>query len=244
MGVDLVQDASTFGQFAFAHVDLGADFVLRFTDTRYLRARSGKFGFQRLELLSRMMGIQCSEIGEQRLVTSGFARLSLQRANLPLYLFNDVADPQKICLRGFQFTQRLALLVFVFCDSGSFFKDRAAIFRTRAQDHVDLALFHHRISGARHAGVGEKTLDIAQAAGGFVEQIFGIAVAIHPTGHADVVPFNIQLICAIGKRERNLGKADRLARIGAIENDVGHFIAAERLGGLLAKHPAHSVEHI
>ena len=78
----------------------------------------------------------------------------------------------------------------------------------------------------------------------FVEQIFGIAVAIHPTGHANVVPINLQLSCAIGKCKRNLGKADRLARIGAIENDIGHFVAAERLGGLLAEHPAHGIEYV
>src|SRR5205814_10673250 len=79
---------------------------------------------------------------------------------------------------------------------------------------------------------------------GLVEQIFGIAVAIHAARYAHVVPINIQLSCAIGKCKRNLSKADRLARIGAIENDIGHFIAAERLGGLLPEHPAHGIEHV
>ena len=87
-------------------------------------------------------------------------------------------------------------------------------------------------------------MNIPKSAWGLVEQIFGIAVAIHAARYAHVVPINIQLSCAIGKCKRNLSKADRLARIGAIENDIGHFIAAERLGGLLPEHPAHGIEHV
>ena len=63
--VDLVQGVSPFGQFSFTRVDLSPDFVLGFTDTRYLRVRSGKLGFQRLELFARMMGIERSQIGKQ-----------------------------------------------------------------------------------------------------------------------------------------------------------------------------------
>ena len=143
MCVDLVQSDSPFGEFAFAHIDLGSDFLFGFVDTRDLCATLRKFGLERLELLARVMRIESSQIGEQCLVTSRFARLPLQRADLSLHFFNHVADAQEICLSGFQLAQRLAFLVFVFCDSSRFFKDRAAIFRTRAQDHVDLALFHH-----------------------------------------------------------------------------------------------------
>ena len=37
---------------------------------------------------------------------------------------------------------------------------------------------------------------------------------------------------------------DRRARVGAGENDVRHFAAAQRLGRLLAEHPADGVEHV
>ena len=49
---------------------------------------------------------------------------------------------------------------------------------------------------------------------------------------------------AIGEGQRNLGEADRLARVGAAENDVRHFAAAQRLGRLLAEHPADGVEDV
>ena len=128
-----------------------------------------------------MMRIERSQIGEQRLITSRLAGLALQRPDLPLYLFDDVTDAQKVCLGRFQLAQCLALVRFVFCDAGRFFKNRAPIFRSRAQDHVDFALFHHRVGGAGDAGACEKILDVAQTAGRLVEQVFGITVAINTT---------------------------------------------------------------
>src|SRR5205085_7870165 len=106
------------------------------------------------------------------------------------------------------------------------------------------ALFHHRVSGTTDAGVGEKILDVAQTARSFVEQIFRIAVAINTAGHADIVPIDIQLRRAIREGERDFGEAERFSVVGAVENYVGHFAAAERLGGLFAEHPADRVEQI
>ncbi len=79
----------------------------------------------------------------QCLVTPRFASLALQGTDLTFYFLNDVANAQEICLGRFQLAQRLAFLRLVFCDSGCFLKHSASIFRTRTQDHIDLALFHH-----------------------------------------------------------------------------------------------------
>src|SRR5438093_10091100 len=135
----------------------------------------------------------------QRLISPRFARLSLQRTDLALYLFDDVTNAQEIRLGGFQLAECLALLRLVLCDSSRFLEHCASIFRTRAQDHVDLALLHHRVSGARDAGVSEKVLNITKAAGRLVQQVFGVAVAIHPPSYAHVVPFNAEFFSAIGE---------------------------------------------
>src|SRR5206468_2203988 len=108
----------------------------------------------------------------------------------------------------------------------------------------DLALFHHRISGPRDTGVGEKILNVAETAGRLIEQIFRIAVAIHPSRYPNIMPINAQLGFAITESERDLGKAHRLAGVGAVENDVRHLVTAKRLGRLLPKHPAYCIEHI
>ena len=41
--------------------------------------------------------------------------------------------------------------------------------------------------------------------------------------------------------QRNFRHAERLARIRAIKNDVGHFAAAQGFGGLFAQNPTNSV---
>ena len=53
-------------------------------------------------------------------------------------------------------------------------------------------------------------------------------------GYPHVVPIDSELLRALGEVQRNFGKTERLARIGAVENDVGHFAAAQRFGGLFA----------
>ena len=45
----------------------------------------------------------------------------------------------------------------------------------------------------------------------------------------------------VAERQRHLGHAHRLAAVGAVENHVGHFAAAQRLGRLLAEHPADGI---
>ena len=119
---------------------------------------------------------------------------------------------------------------FVLCDSGRFFKNGTAILGARAQDHIDLALLHHRVGRPCDAGVSEKILNVAKTAGRLVEKVFGIAIAVHAARHAHVVPINGQLFCAIGEGERDLCEPDRFARVAAVENNVGHLVAAERLG--------------
>ena len=163
---------------------------------------------------------------------------------MPFDLFDDVTDAQKVRFRRFQFAQRFAFLRFVFGNTGRFFKNRAAIFRSRAEDHVDFALLHHGVGAASDAGVGKEILNIAQTAGCLVEQIFGVAVAINAARHAHVMPIDLELGRAISEGERDFGEADRLARVTPVENDVSHFTAAKRFGGLLAEHPAHGIKQI
>ena len=58
------------------------------------------------------------------------------------------------------------------------------------------------------------------------------------------MPVDAELAAAIRESERDLAKPERLARFGSVKNNVGHFAAAQRLGRLLAKHPAHGIEHV
>ena len=142
--------------------------MLGFGETPDFFLAGVEISFERVELFAGIMRFKHAEVRMQRLVAPRFACLPLQRTDLTLYLFDDVADAQQIRFCSFQFAQRFALLRFVFCDSGRFLKNCAPIFRPRAQDHVDLALLHHRVSRTRDAGVCEKALNVTKAAGRFI----------------------------------------------------------------------------
>ncbi len=107
-----------------------------------------------------MVGVEDLEVGHQGLVAARFSGLALERSDLPLHFLDDVANAQKVRVGRLQFAERFAFLAAVFGDAGGFFKDRAAIFRARAQDQIDLALLHDRVGAAAHAGVGEEVLDV------------------------------------------------------------------------------------
>ena len=92
--------------------------------------------------------------------------------------------------------------------------------------------------------VGKKILDVAQPARRFVQQIFGIAVPVNSPGYPNIVPVDVQFRRAIGEGERYFGKAERFPAVGAVENHVGHFTAAQRFRGLLAEHPFDRVEQV
>ena len=194
--------------------------------------------------MARLVAVEDLKVGLQRLIAPRLAGLALQRADLALHLFDDVADAKQVRLGRLQLPHRLFLLAFVFRDAGRFFEHRAPVFRAGAEDQVDLALLHDRVGAAADAGIGEERLDIAQPADRLVEEILGVAVAKDAPGDAHLVPVDAELLLAVGEGQRDFGKADRLARIRAAENDVGHFAAAQRFGRLLAEHPADGIEDV
>jgi hypothetical protein len=51
-------------------------------------------------------------------------------------------------------------------------------------------------------------------------------------------------LLAIGHGQGDFRHAERLAFFGAVENDVGHFAAAQGLGGGFAEHPADRIDDV
>ena len=87
-------------------------------------------------------------------------------------------------------------------------------------------------------------MDVLEAAERVVDAVFRFAVAIDPAGDRDLVVIDLQRLFAIGHRERDFGHAERLAFLGAVEDDIGHFATAQSFGGGFAEHPADRIDHI
>ena len=192
----------------------------------------------------REMGVEHTEILHERLVTTGLTRLSLERADLALHLLDDIGDTQEIGLGVFQLAERLFLLSLVLCDAGGFLEDGATILGTAVEELRRPPLLHDGVGAATDARIHEKIVDILEPAGGAVDQVFRFAIAENTAGDAHFVPVNPKLLLTLGKGHRDFGHVVRLPGIGAIENDIGHFSTAQRLGRLLAEHPADGIQHI
>ena len=75
-------------------------------------------------------------------------------------------------------------------------------------------------------------------------QILALAAAIDAAGDVHVAGVDGQLALAVVERERDFGGAERAAGGAAVEDDVGHLLAAERLGALRAEHPFDGVDDV
>ena len=162
-------------------------------------------------ILMRKMRIEYPEIFHQGLVTTGLGRLTLERADLPADLFDDILNTEQVRLRVFEFAERLFLLSLVFRYSRGFLKDRAAVFRPAAQDQVDLPLLHDRVGASAHARIHEKLVDIAQPARPLVEKILTLAVAINAPGDANLIPFDAQVLFRTRQKSAKLRPFQALA---------------------------------
>ena len=178
------------------------------------------------------------------MVAARFAGLALERADLALDLAHDVADPNEVGLGVFQFAQSLFFLGLELGDASGLLEYRPPILRPAAQDQVDLALFHDRVTAAPDSGVHEQLMDVTQPASGLVEQILPFAVAENATRHTHLLVIRAQMLGTTTERQRNFRHAHRRTRIRPAKNDVSHFAAAQSFGRLLAETPANGVEDV
>ena len=87
-----------------------------------------------------------------------------------------------------------------------------------------------------HPGAHKQLLNVFQPARNLVDKILAAAIPKDSPGDADFVKrdfdagsLEVRFVDA-SEGERHLGHADGFAAIGAIEDDIRHFVASQRLG--------------
>ena len=71
---------------------------------------------------------------------------------------------------------------FIFRDSGGFFDQKAAVFGLGIDDLADLALLDDGVAFGSDAGIHEEFMDVFEAGGDTVDEIFAFARAIEAAG--------------------------------------------------------------
>ena len=89
-----------------------------------------------------------------------------------------------------------------------------------------------------------RSLDVFQAAGGAVDQVFALATAVDAAGDMHLVRIVGEFTAGVVEDDRGFGRAGRLAVVGAFEDDVGHLLAAQALGALRPEDPFDGVDDV
>ena len=172
-------------------------------------------------------------------------------------------------LRGFELQLGRTAARLVLGDAGGLFDQLAPIGRARAQDHPDLALLDDGVGLLPEARVHQQFVDVLQPARLAIDQVFTFARSKQPAGDLDLAGRRFDelgmVAIAVGVMSRGVlahllqqgwrdndvaeaktdfGGPGGLARIGTVEDDVFHLVAAEALGALLAEHPRQRIGHV
>ena len=210
-------------------LDFGAQFF-------HLRGAGLDVGLQDVKLVAGQLGVQMLEFGHQLLVTAGFASLALERTDLALDFADQVGDAQEVLFGGFEFAQRLLFLRLEFRDARRFLKHQPPVFRLAGQDLRDVSLRQDAVTGPPHARSHEQLLNVFEPAGGLVEKVFARPVPKHPScQHHFIVGYlhsrgRQMLAIHPAYGQRHLRHAQGFAGVCAVENDIRHLPATQRLG--------------
>lgn len=223
---------------------LGLGRVLAFLE----RGLVGDLRLERLPEAYQVVGEEAepgvAQVGLDDGGAAGDGGLPPERLELAPEFVGQVLDPGEVRPHRVQFPQRLLLALAVLEDAGRLLDERAAAHRIGVQDGVELPLSDDHVHLAADAGVGQEFLDVEEPAGVAVDLVLAAAVAEHDPRDGDLGVLDGQCPVGVVDGQRHLGTAQRRAAGGAGEDDVLHLPAAQRLGPLLAHHPAQGVHDV
>ena len=178
--------------------------------------------------------VKFAEFGLKFFVAAGFPGLALQGTDLAMEFADYIVEAEQVGVCLLQFPHRLLAVGAETSNAAGFLEDGASIFGAGRQDGVDLSLGHDGIRRGPDACAHEKTLDIAEAARGFIDVVVALASPENAAGHGDFVIVCPQLLFAIGKGDGDLGHTEGLVVIRTIENHIRHGGTAQGGGALFA----------
>ena len=156
---------------------------------------------------------------------------------MPLHLVHDVPHAHQVLAGRVELALRLVPLLLVPGDARRLLDEDPALVGLGGEDVVQLVLVHHRVGARIGAGAGEEVEDVAQARQVAVQEVLALARSIEAAAHGHLGPRHAER-AVVREHELDLAEPHGLARRRAVEDQVLHPLAAERLGALLAERPA------
>ena len=132
-------------------------------------------------------------------------------------------------------------------DAGGFLDEQPQLVGLGLDQLGDHALLDDRVAARAETGPQEDVGDIPAAAFGAVEVILILRLAGHAAADGDFVVagvFTLEGAVAVIEDQFDGRLANRLATVGAVEDDIGHRLAAQVLGRAFAHDPAYGIDDV
>src|SRR5262245_43381450 len=205
---------------------------------------SGQLLAQRVELADPHPEPQLAQPASVFLVFPRLFGVQTHAAETRLDFGVDVAKPGQVFGRVLELPERLDLLRLESADAGRFFENGPAVARAGLENRIHSPLFDDAVMRGTGAAAEKQLADVTQPRRPAVDQVLASAVTVDPAGDGYLGSFDVEFMAGVVERERDLGDANRFARRRAVEDDVGHFPAAQALGALLAENPLDCVDDV
>ena len=246
------QSALTAGrQFGLGRHHTGVEFGQLLAQFTLAPRGFGAVTGQRLEsatesgdLATGQEDLQRAQFGDEITVTARGLRLPLERTQLPADFAQEVLHTQEARFGCLEATLGLLLAFAELENTGRLFDDRAAIFRTRVEDGIDLTLAHDHVLLTTHAGVGKQFLHVEQTALHAVDRVLALAGSEQRAADAHFAELDGQEAGRVVESQSHLGAPEGRPLGGTGEDDVVHLLATHRTGGLRAENPGDGVHHV
>src|SRR5690606_19830257 len=202
---------------------------------------------QRLPAHGGELGLELAFLGLVGLILLGSLGIAVQTVQLAFQLLAQVGQARQVVLGAANAVLGLAAAVLVLGDAGGFLDVVAQVLGLGLDQLGDHALLDDRVAARAQAGAEEDVGDVAAATLHAIEKVGVLPVTGHPAANGDFrVGGVLAHQAAVGVIEDQLdaGLGHRLAGVGAVEDDVGHRLAAQVLGRAFPHHPAHGIDDV
>ena len=200
-----------------------------------------------LQAQRKQLRLQFALLFLERLIATRGGRLALQMADLLLDLLAQIIQAIEVLARLGDAALGLAAALLVARNARRLLEERAQIIRACLDDARNHALLDDGVAARAQSRAEEQLRDVLAPHLGAVDEVIRRAVAAHRAAQSHLVVARIgaaDLSLRIIENELDRAAAQGLARHGSVEDDVGHGLAAQMLGGNLAHHPTHGVDDV
>ena len=213
----------------------------------YAVAGGPGLGVQRLPLQRLQLRLQGALLALELGILFRRLGLALQVLQLPSQLVAQVGQALQVFQGAPHAALGLLAALLVLGDAGGFLDKHPQVFRLGLDQAGDHALLDDGVTARTQARAQEDIGDIAAPAAGAIEEVFGLGLAGDQAldgnlGVAGVLAPHPTV--AVVEYQFDGGLPHRLAVDRAVENHVGHGLAAQVLGGTLPHDPAHGVDDV